>query len=140
MLSLNIAHTLNDLGQFIIDNNILSLIIATTIGFAFSNVIKSFKTNIIDYHIIKFFHLGNSNSNLVIFITTIFEFFFILLIIYNIYKLFFIKIINSYQNNITNESIQQDAIVESLVNLNTTVNDMKDLLTSINAKSDKIYS
>ena len=107
----------NNLGQFVIDNNVLSLIIAATIGFAFSNVIKSFKINIIDYHIISFFHLNNSNSNIIIFITSILEFLFILLIIYNIYKYFFIKIINKYQRDKINTSIIQESIAKSLLQI-----------------------
>ena len=122
MISLNISNALNDLGQFIIDNNILSLMIATTVGFAFSNVVKSFKTNIIDYHIINLLHLGKSNSNLVIFLTTILEFLFMLLIIYNIYKFLFIKIINKYQHDKINTSIIQKSIADSLLQIekNTT--------------------
>ena len=51
-MSDSIISMFNNLGQFIVDNNVLTLIIATTIGFSFSNVVKSFKSNIIDYHII----------------------------------------------------------------------------------------
>lgn len=121
MLSLNSLYNLDNLGQFIIDNNILSLIIATTIGFAISNVMKSFKINIIDYHVINFFHLGRSSSNIIIFMTTVLEFLFILLIIYNIYKLFFIKIIDKYQNDKINTSIIQENISNSLkqIEINT---------------------
>ena len=105
---------IENLGRFVVDNGILSLIIGATVGFAFSNVIRSFKINIMDYYIINTLHLGHSSSNIIIFITTICEFFFILLVIYNIYKLFFINIIKKYQNDKVNTSIIQQSIADSL--------------------------
>ncbi len=111
----------NDLGQFIIDNNVLTIIIATSIGFSFSNVIKSFKTNIIDYHIINFFKLQNSNSHIIIFLTSILEFLFILIILYNLYLFVFKKLIDKYKKEIDNNILIQQQIANSLASIDTNI-------------------
>ena len=112
-------YLLDNLGRFVIDNNIFSLIIAGTVSFAFSNLIKSFKINIIDYHIISFFHLSKSSSNIIIFLTNIFEFLFILLYIFHIYTYFFKKIIDQYTNNKISRSEADQATFDTLLEIAT---------------------
>jgi large-conductance mechanosensitive channel len=85
---------LDSLGQFTVQNNIFSFFMGTVIGFTSSNLIKSFKVNMLDYYLFKLFKVPN--SNIIIFITSIFEFLLILYLLYLVYIYLFKSIIEKY--------------------------------------------
>jgi len=96
---------INDILKFAVENNIFSFFIGTTIGFAASNLIKAFKTNIIDYYLLQIFNINQSNSNLILFITSIFEFLLIIYFVYLLYKFILKNILDKYKKS-------QDADIE----------------------------
>lgn len=75
----------NDFGSFIYEQKIIGFLIGTFAGLASSNLIASFKKNVLDYILTKIFKLGNLNS--LFFITSIIEYSLMLSILYFIIKL-----------------------------------------------------
>jgi large-conductance mechanosensitive channel len=109
---------INDISKFAVENNIFSFFIGTTIGFAASNLIKAFKTNIIDYYLLQIFNINQSNSNLILFITSIFEFLLIIYCIYLLYTFILKKILDKYKKS-------QDADIEWKKELLSTLQSIK---------------
>ncbi len=100
-----------DFIKFIIENKLLGLFMASFIGLAATNIVSSFKVNIIDYYLNKLFK--TTNNNLINLFTTILQSILIILLLYFIYNNF-IKHINykysistfddiSWKNNLLNE-------------------------------------
>ena len=109
--------TIDNIGQFTVENNIFSFFIGTIIGFTASNIIKSFKTNILDYYLFKVFNAPN--NNLIIFGTSILEALFILFILYLIYDNLFKKIINKYKIQQENQTKINIEILDTLKQINS---------------------
>ena len=86
---------LDSLGEFTVQNNVFSFFFGAVIGFSSSNLIKSFKTNILDYYLFKLFKVPD--SNIIIFITSIFEFILMLYLLYLLYISIFKVLIDKYQ-------------------------------------------
>ena len=104
--------------RFIAENGILTFFLGTVIGFAASNVIKSFKTNIIDYYLIKLFNVNTNNSNLIVFSTSLLEFIIIIYLLYLLYTKVFKNIFDKTSTNKQNEQIWKDKILANLIQLN----------------------
>ncbi len=89
-----------DFLDFIYEQRIIGFFIGTFAGIASSNFITSFKKNILDFILTKVFKLNTLSS--LFFITSIIEFFLMLLALY-----FIIKLINPYfkqrDNTVKNE-------------------------------------
>lgn len=77
----------NEVIDFIYEQKIMGFFIGTFAGIASSNLIMSFKKNILDYILTKIFHLDSLNS--LFFITSIIEYILMLLALYFVIK--FIK-------------------------------------------------
>jgi large-conductance mechanosensitive channel len=106
----------NNLAKFMVQNNVFSFFAGTVIGFASSNVIKSFKTNMVDFYLFKLFKLPD--NNIIIFITSIFEFIFIIYILYIVYKNVFKTLIDKYQQKNELEQQWKDDLLLNIKNIN----------------------
>ena len=75
----------NEFITFAYTNKIMTFFIGTFMGVSTSNLILSFRKNILDYILTKIFNLGNLNT--LFFITSIIEFILMLTALYFIIKL-----------------------------------------------------
>lgn len=107
---------LDNLGQFTVQNNVFSFFMGTVIGFASSNFIKSFKTNIIDFYLFKLFKVPD--SNIISFITSILEFILIIYVLYVVYVNIFKTIIDKYQKQQEDQTQWRKDVLDNLKELN----------------------
>jgi hypothetical protein len=104
---------INNLSNFIFDNGVLTFIMGTMIGFSVTNLIKSFKVNMIDFFINKYIGF-NTESHLLLLLSSIFEFIFILLLIYLLYTKVFSKIIQNNKNAKNKENEWRQNVIITL--------------------------
>lgn len=109
-------NVLDNLGEFTVQNNIFSFLIGTVIGFTSSNLIKSFKTNILDFYLLKLFKLPE--SNLIVFATSIFEFLLILYVLYIVYIHIFKTLVDKYKKQQEDESVWRNELLNNIKQLN----------------------
>ena len=76
---------INEFITFAYTNKIMTFFIGTFMGVSTSNLILSFRKNILDYILTKLFNLGNLNT--LFFITSLFEFILMLTALYFIIRL-----------------------------------------------------
>ena len=69
----------DDFKNFIIDNNLTSLLMIALFGIGITYLLNSLKTNIIEYYFNKLFK--TSNNNLITFLTSLIQFLIIVLIL-----------------------------------------------------------
>ena len=108
---------LDNLGEFTVQNNIFSFFMGTIIGFTTSNLIKSFKTNILDYYLFKLFKVPD--SNLIVFATSIFEFILILYLLYIIYINIFKTLVDKYQKKQDEQNQWRKDLLENIKQINS---------------------
>ena len=104
---------INNLSTFVVNNNVLTFMMGTMIGFGATNVIKSFKTNIIDFFMEKYIGV-KTDSNISLFFTSIFEFMFILFVLYLLYTKVFNKMIEKNQLSKKKEQEWRDEVIITL--------------------------
>lgn len=81
----NLNNILNEFLTFAYTNKIMTFFIGTFMGVSTSNLILSFRKNILDYILTNLFNLGNLNS--LFFITSVIEFILMLTALYFIIRL-----------------------------------------------------
>ncbi len=103
----------NDFMNFIIDNKLTSLLIVAFLGLGISSLINSFKTNVLEYYLNKFFK--TSNNNLINFATSFLQFFIIIIFLYFIYRHILKKITERFTKQgpiVDNTKWQKDVLIE----------------------------
>ena len=108
--------------DFIYEQKIMGFFIGTFTGIASSNLITSFKKNVLDYILTKIFNLGNTHS--LFFITSIVEFILMLVALY-----FIIKLVKPYFDKKDTEKKKEEESYQSIL-INT--------LNKIDQKLDKL--
>jgi hypothetical protein len=73
-----------DFLQFIVENNLIGLFMASFLLLAVSQILSSIKINLIDYYLNKLFK--TSDNNLIKLVTSFFQFILILIFLYFIYN------------------------------------------------------
>jgi large-conductance mechanosensitive channel len=108
---------LNEFFKFIIENNLLSLLIVGIIGLAVSTLITSLKTNIIDYYLNKFFK--TTNNNIIKFVTSFIQFILIILFLFFIYNVFIKKMIHKYTINKFDDVAWKNNLLNEIRDINS---------------------
>ncbi len=106
-------NTLNNLSSFMVENGVLTFMMGTMIGFSATNLIKSFKSNMIDSFITKYVGF-NTDSNILLFFTSVLEFIFILFLLYLLYTKVFSKIIERNNINKNKENQWRENVINVL--------------------------
>lgn len=117
-----IKTVVNDFSSFIYEQKIMGFFIGTFIGIASSNLITSFKKNVLDYILTKMFNLSNLNS--LFFITSIIEYTLMLISLYFIIKLikpYFDKRDAATKNT---DDIYQSRLLATLDNINNKLDEI----------------
>ena len=119
LFGFNIKNLLDNFMDFMYEQNMIGFFIGTFAGIASTNLILSFKQNILDNVLTKIFKLGSLSS--LFFITSILEFILMLIILY-----FIISLIKPYFDKRNTE------IKEANMNYQT------ELLTTLNKINTKL--
>lgn len=106
-------NSVNNLSNFIVENGVLTFMMGTMIGFSATNLIKSFKVNMIDFFINKYIGF-NTESHILLLLTSILEFLFILVLLYLLYTKVFSKIIQTNKNNKNKENEWRENVINTL--------------------------
>lgn len=119
LFGFNINNGLDKFITFIYEQNIIGFFMGTFAGIASTNLILSFKQNILDNILTKIFKLGNLSS--LFFITSIIEFILMLVILY-----FIISLIKPYfdTKKLQNTNYQNE-LLKTLEKINTKLENNK---------------
>jgi len=117
----NINKLFTEFTDFMYEQKIMGFFIGTFTGIASSNLITSFKKNVLDYILTRLFNLGNSNS--LFFITSIIEFILMLIVLY-----FIVKLVKPYFDKKNIQKKEEDVLYQVK---------LLDTLNNINQKLDK---
>ncbi len=107
----------DDFLKFIVENKLLSFFMAAIITLAITNLISSFKVNIIDYYLNKIFK--TTNNNLINLFTTFMQSVVIIIFLYFIYNNFIKKLINKYEINKFNEIEWKNNLLNEIRDIKT---------------------
>jgi large-conductance mechanosensitive channel len=109
----------DDFLKFIVENKLLSFFMAAIITLAITNLISSFKVNIIDYYLNKIFK--TTNNNLINLFTTFMQSGIIIIFLYFVYNNFIKKLINKYEINKFNEIEWKNSLLNEIRDIKTNI-------------------
>jgi large-conductance mechanosensitive channel len=107
----------DDFKNFIIDNNLTSLLMIALFGIGITYLLNSLKTNIIEYYFNKLFK--TSNNNLITFLTSLIQFIIIILILYLIYRIAFRKMIKNKTETLNTDLEWKNSVLKQLTEINS---------------------
>ena len=111
------SNVFSEFFKFMIENNLLNLLIVGIIGIALSYLINSLKINIIDYYLNKIFK--TTDNNLISFATSFFQFILIILFLYFIYHTFLKRINEAYMVNKFDDIEWKNNLLNEIRNINS---------------------
>ena len=106
-------NSINNFSNFIVENGVLTFTMGAMIGFGVNNLINSFKKNMIDYFINKYIGF-NTESHILLLLTSIIEFIFLLILIYLLYTKVFSKIVQNTKKNKEKEHEWRENVINTL--------------------------
>ncbi len=118
----------NDFANFAVENNVFSFFMGTVIGFASGNVIRSFKTNIVDFYLLKLFKLPE--SNIITFLTTLIEYFLIIYALFILYNVVFKPVIDKQREQQRKTTLRQEETIKWEQELLDTLNRINEKLNT----------
>ena len=107
----------DDFKNFIIDNNLTSLLMIALFGIGITYLLNSLKTNIIEYYFNKLFK--TSNNNLITFFTSLIQFLIIVLILYLVYRFAFRKMIKKKTETLNTDLEWKNSVLKQLTEINS---------------------
>ncbi len=102
--------------KFMIQSGSFSFIIGTTIGFGATNIVKAFKTQILDNYVFKSFNL--KDNGLINFTSTIMEFIILVYMLYLLYNYLFPDIYKLSVQKSEDEKQWKNGVLTALNDIN----------------------
>jgi hypothetical protein len=109
-------HILSVFPKFMIQSGAFSFIIGTTVGFGATNIVKSFKTEILDNYVLKTINL--KNSGIINFLSSIAELIILVYILYLIYNYLFPDIYKLSVQKSEEEKKWKNSVLTALNDIN----------------------